>query len=115
MALSQLVKRELRVFLKSPGYIATLIILAVFYSILGNLIGETIKIGAEASEAGICVVFEENSNVVTTLANLLNKSFNGKVYTCSSLQEAISRCSIGVAIPRGQKLCLWCFGLFESF
>ena len=102
MTLAPLIKREIKAFIKNPGFIISLVLIVAIYGVIGGVASKTSEtVAKEVAETGIGIVFEENTELVVTLASLLNKTFNGRIYTCSSAQEAVSRHGIAVIIPKG--------------
>ncbi|MFN3268618.1 MAG: ABC transporter permease, partial [Zestosphaera sp.] len=102
MTIAQLVKREVKAFIKNPGFIIGLILMVSFYSVLGNITGRAVESAAkEVTEANIGLVLEENTRLVEELVKLLNTTTGGRIRVYGSLDEAILEAGVGVAIPAG--------------
>ncbi|MEM2170290.1 MAG: ABC transporter permease [Desulfurococcaceae archaeon] len=102
MVLAQLVKREIKAFLKNPAFIGTLILLVVFYAALGGMMRRGIEEAQKAVvETSIGVVLEEDTPLTRELINALNVTLQGRVSLHGSLREAAEKASIGIQIPMG--------------
>ncbi|MEM0250427.1 MAG: ABC transporter permease, partial [Desulfurococcaceae archaeon] len=102
MVLAQLVKREIKAFLKNPAFIGTLILLVVFYAALGGMMRRGIEEAQKAVvETSIGVVLEEDTPLTRELINALNVTLQGRVSLHGSLREAAEKAGIGIQIPMG--------------
>ncbi|MCY0868667.1 MAG: ABC transporter permease [Desulfurococcus sp.] len=101
MVLKQLVIREVKSFLKNPVFIASLVILMVFYPSLGSVIKTGVESVREASSLSAGLVIEENTALVSKLVDTLVEYSNGSVKVYSSLPEALKETGVAVLIPRG--------------
>ena len=102
MILTQLLKREIKAFLKNPGFIIGIILMVGFYGVLGNITGRAVESAVkEVTELNIGVVLEENTKLVNELIKLLNTTMSGKVHVYDSLDKAVSEAGVGVVIPAG--------------
>ncbi|MGC8974860.1 MAG: ABC transporter permease, partial [Thermoprotei archaeon] len=102
MTLTQLLKREVKAFLKNPGFIIGIILMIGFYSILGNVAGRAVESAIkEVSESNIGLVLEEDTRLVRELVKLLNTTTGGKIHVYDSLKEAVSEAGVGIVIPTG--------------
>ena len=102
MTLTQLLKREVKAFLKNPGFIIGIILMIGFYSILGNVAGRAVESAIkEVSESNIGLVLEEDTKLVRELVKLLNTTTGGKIHVYDSLKEAVSEAGVGIVIPTG--------------
>lgn len=102
MVLLQLVKREIKAFLKNPAFIASLILILVLYGSIGGIARkgyeEAVRIVAEMN---LGVVLEEDTEFTRKVVRYLNDTMSGRVVLCSDLREAVDKTGIGVVIPRG--------------
>ncbi|MEO3993594.1 MAG: ABC transporter permease [Desulfurococcaceae archaeon TW002] len=102
MTIAQLVKREVKAFIKNPGFIIGLILMISFYGVLGNITSRVVESTAkEVTEANIGLVLEEDTRLVKELVKLLNTTTDGKIRVYESLDEAILEAGVGVVIPAG--------------
>jgi hypothetical protein len=102
MVLTQLVKREIKAFLKNPGFIISLVILLGFYAAMGGIMRrsaeETQRI---ILESNIGIVIEDDSIIVQELVKTINETTGGRVRIYSNIREAVEGTGIGILIPRG--------------
>ncbi len=102
MTLAQLVKREVKAFIKNPGFIIGLVLIISVYGLLGNITGRAVESATkEVIESNIGLVLEERTRLVEELVKLLNTTMEGKVRVYESLDKAVSDAGIGVVIPTG--------------
>lgn len=102
MTLTQLLKREVKAFLKNPGFIIGIILMIGFYGILGNMTGRAVESAVkEVTESNIGLVLEEDTKLVKELVKLLNTTMGGKIHVYNSLNEAVSEAGVGIVIPAG--------------
>lgn len=102
MVLVQLVKREIKAFLKNPAFIATLVLLVIFYTALGGVMRRGIEEAQKAvMETGIGVVLEEDTPLTRKLIDMLNTTLQGRVSLYNSLREAAEKAGVGVQVPVG--------------
>lgn len=102
MVLTQLVKREIKAFLKNPAFIIMLVIIFVFYAAIGGIMRTSIEeAGRAVLETNIGVVLEEQTPLTTELVKSLNVTLNGRVKLYTSMREAVEETGIGILIPRG--------------
>ena len=103
MALRHLVIREIKVALKNPAFIASLILLFVFYAAVGGVTRVGVSQSVEEVRKmamRIPVVVEESSPLIKALLQNLNASVsNVKLY--QSVNEALSENSYVVVFPKG--------------
>lgn len=102
MTISQLIKREVKAFIKNPGFIIGIILIISFYGVLGNVTGRAIESAAkEVMELNVGLVLDEDTKLVRELIRFLNITMEGRVRVYSSLDEAVSEAGVGVVIPAG--------------
>lgn len=102
MVLLHLVKREIKVFLKNPAFIISIIVLIGFYGAMGEVARRGTEVAVQAVLAmNIGVVLEEDTPLVREVVNLLNGTVGGRVRIFSSLQEAVESVGLGIVIPKG--------------
>ncbi|MEM2804757.1 MAG: ABC transporter permease [Zestosphaera sp.] len=100
--IAQLIKREVKAFIKNPGFIIGIILMISFYGILGNIVGSATKSAVEeVMESSVGLVLGEDTKLVRELIKLLNTTMGGRVRVYSSLDEAISETGVGILIPAG--------------
>jgi ABC-2 type transport system permease protein len=102
MVLKSLVTREIKVFIKNPAFILSIILLISAYGIIGRIISagvETAK--GEQIKVRIGVVLEEKTPLIEVLLNLLNQTSGGKINVFSSASEATAENDLSIVIPRG--------------
>jgi ABC-2 type transport system permease protein len=102
MVLKSLVTREIKVFIKNPAFILSIILLISAYGIIGRIISagvETAK--GEQIKVRIGVVLEEKNPLIEVLLNLLNQTSGGKINVFSSASEATAENGLSIVIPRG--------------
>jgi len=103
LALRHLVIREIKVALKNPAFIASLILLFVFYAAVGGVTRVGVSQSVEEVRKmamRIPVVVEESSPLIKALLQNLNASVsNVKLY--QSVDEALSENSYVVVFPKG--------------
>ncbi|MGB9816652.1 MAG: ABC transporter permease [Desulfurococcaceae archaeon] len=102
MVLTQLVKREIKAFLKNPGFIISLVILFAFYAAMGGIMRrsaeETQRI---ILQSNIGFVVEDNTAFVQELVKTINETLGGRVKIYSNIREAVEDTGVGLLIPRG--------------
>jgi len=102
MVLTQLVKREIKAFLKNPGFIISLVILFAFYAAMGGIMRrsaeETQRI---ILQSNIGLVVEDNTAFVQELVKTINETLGGRVKIYSNIREAVEDTGVGLLIPRG--------------
>ncbi len=102
MTLTRLVKREVKAFIKNPGFIIGLVLIISVYGLLGNITGRAVESAVrEVIESNVGLVLEERTRLVEELVKLLNTTMEGRVRVYESLDEAVSDAGIGVVIPTG--------------
>jgi ABC-2 type transport system permease protein len=100
MALSVLVKREIKAFLKNPAFIFTLVLIVVMYSALFGVMRIGVEQAAvEAARVNIGVVVVNQTSLVSEVLQLLNVTTGGRVRLYNSLREATLTEGVGVVIP----------------
>ncbi|MEM0474565.1 MAG: ABC transporter permease [Zestosphaera sp.] len=100
--IAQLIKREVKAFIKNPGFIIGIILMISFYGVLGNIVGSATKSAVEeVMESSVGLVLGEDTKLVRELIKLLNTTMGGKVRVYSSLDEAVSETGVGILIPAG--------------
>jgi len=103
LALRHLVIREIKVALKNPAFIASLILLFVFYAAVGGVTRVGVSQSVEEVRKmamRIPVVVEESSPLIKALLLNLNASVsNVKLY--QSVDEALSENSYVIVFPKG--------------
>jgi ABC-2 type transport system permease protein len=103
LALRHLVIREIKVALKNPAFIASLILLFVFYVAVGGVTRVGVSQSVEEVRKmamRIPVVVEESSPLIKALLQNLNASVsNVKLY--QSVDEALSENSYVIVFPKG--------------
>ncbi|MEL9908425.1 MAG: ABC transporter permease [Desulfurococcus sp.] len=102
MTLKPLVIREIKNFLKNPAFIASMIILVVFYASLGSIMRSGIESAVkETMSISIGIVKEEDTELVNRLISMLSQYTNGSIGIYQSLEEAVDKTGVAIVIPRG--------------
>lgn len=102
MTLKPLVIREIKNFLKNPAFIASIIILVVFYASLGSIMRSGIESAVkETLSISIGIVKEEDTELVNRLISMLSQYTNGSIGIYQSLEEAVDKTGVAIVIPRG--------------
>lgn len=102
MTLKPLVIREIKNFLKNPAFIASIIILVVFYASLGSIMRSGIEAAVkETLSISIGIVKEEDTELVNRLISMLSQYTNGSIGIYQSLEEAVDKTGVAIVIPRG--------------
>ncbi|AFL66324.1 ABC transporter permease [Desulfurococcus amylolyticus] len=102
MTLKPLVIREIKNFLKNPAFIASIIILVMFYASLGSIMRSGIESAVkETLSISIGIVKEEDTELVNRLISMLSQYTNGSIGIYQSLEEAVDKTGVAIVIPRG--------------
>jgi len=102
MALKQLIVREVKAALRNPAFIASLILLFAFYTLIGGAARSGISQAVEeAMSMRVAVVVEENTRLVNTLLQNLNSSLGGGVRIYPSVESALSGNTYVFVFPKG--------------
>ncbi|ACL10666.1 ABC-type Na+ efflux pump, permease [Desulfurococcus amylolyticus 1221n] len=102
MTLKPLVIREIKNFLRNPAFIASIIILVVFYASLGSIMRSGIESAVKESlSISIGIVKEEDTELVSRLISMLSQYTNGSIGIYQSLEEAVDKTGVAIVIPRG--------------
>jgi len=97
-----LVKREVKAFLKNPAFIIGVVLLFSIYGSMGALAGRAAQEAAGAlTGARIAVVAEESTPLVNSLLYSLNKTLNGRLYACTSVEDATRNYNVVLVILEG--------------
>lgn len=100
MVLGVLIKREIKAFMKNPTFIATLVILIVFYASIGGITRRGIEeVGRIVLEADVGIVLEDRSPLVMKLVDLLNTTLAERIGLCESLEKCTIERDLVVIIP----------------
>jgi len=102
MPLKQLILREIKAILRNPAFIASLLLIFVFYGFIGSItragISQTIQ---ETTKLNIGVVAEENNQFVNLVVKNFNVSLAGGVKLYSDLGYALDKSPYVIVIPKG--------------
>lgn len=104
MALGTLVKREIKAFLKNPGFIISIILLLVFFAGVGEIMKASMRQAVEeVVYADIGVIIEDDTEFTRMLVNVLNETmvYRGKIRIFSEVDQAIASTGIVFFIPEG--------------
>jgi len=97
-----LIIREIKGFLKNPAFIASLVILFVFYGALGSIMRSGIESAIKESQSfSVGIVKEEDTQLVAELIKVMNQYTNGSIGVYSSLEEAVDKIGVAIVIPKG--------------
>lgn len=101
MVLSQLIKREIKAFLKNPGFIISMILLFAFYGAMGGIMRRSVEETQQIIlQSTIGFVSEDDSLLTRELIKSINETLRGRIRIYTSLTEAVEITGIGVLIPR---------------
>jgi ABC-type Na+ efflux pump permease subunit len=102
MVFASLVKKEVMVVLKSPAFIVGVVLLVVYFSILGRAIGvATEQAAREAVESYVGVVSEDVGYVTYRLLQLANTTLSGRLIKVPTVEEGLGRFPAVVVVPKG--------------
>jgi len=98
---ASLVKKEVMVVLKSPAFIAGILLLVVYFIILGRTIGvATEQVAREALESYVGVVNEDPSRVTLKLLQVANVTLGSRLVEVPTVEEGLRRFPATLLIPR---------------
>ena len=102
MALVQLIKREVKAFLKNPAFVIMVIVLLAYFGFIGGVMRRSIEeTQREISGIQVGLVLGEDTPLTRELVNTLNTTLRGRVKLYQSLREAVEDVDVGVEIPPG--------------
>jgi ABC-2 type transport system permease protein len=102
LVFASLVKKEVMVVLKSPAFIVGVVLLVVYFSILGRAIGvATEQVAREAVESYVGVVSEDAGYVTYRLLQLANTTLSGRLIKVPTVEEGLEKFPAVVVIPKG--------------
>lgn len=102
MPMKPLIIREIKGFLKNPAFIASLVILFVFYGALGSIMRSGIESAIKESQSlSVGIVKEEETPLVVELIKVMNQYTNGSIGIYDSLEEAVDKIGVAIVIPKG--------------
>jgi len=102
MPMKPLIIREIKGFLKNPAFIASLVILFVFYGALGSIMRSGIESAIKESQSlSVGIVKEEETPLVAELLKVMNQYTNGSIGIYDSLEEAVDKIGVAIVIPKG--------------
>jgi ABC-2 type transport system permease protein len=102
LVFASLVKKEVMVVLKSPAFIVGVVILVVYFGILGRAIGvATEQVAREVIESYVGVVSEDAGYVTYRLLQLANTTLSGRLIKVPTVEEGLGRFPAVVVVPRG--------------
>ena len=109
MAVKILLERELKLIIRNPGFIIGLIFIIAFYSFIGKMTGYAVEMSVrEMYTASIGIINRDSSSFAQKLVEDLNKTFGGRIYSVSSVEEGLRRYGYVLVIPEN-------FSLIENF
>jgi ABC-2 type transport system permease protein len=101
MVFASLVKKEVMVVLKSPAFIVGVVLLVVYFSILGRAIGvATEQAAREVVESYVGVVSEDVGYVTYRLLQLANTTLSGRLIKVPTVEEGLGRFPAVVVVPK---------------
>jgi ABC-2 type transport system permease protein len=90
------------VVLKSPAFIVGVVLLVVYFSILGRAIGvATEQVAREAVESYVGVVSEDVGYVTYRLLQLANTTLSGRLIKVPTVEEGLEKFPAVVVVPKG--------------
>jgi ABC-2 type transport system permease protein len=109
LAVKILLERELKLIIRNPGFIIGLIFIIAFYSFIGKMTGYAVEMSVrEMYTASIGIINRDSSLFAQRLVEDLNKTFGGRIYSVSSVEEGLRRYGYVLVIPEN-------FSLIENF
>lgn len=109
MAVKILLERELKLIIRNPGFIIGLIFIIAFYGFIGKMTGYAVEMSVrEMYTASIGIINRDSSSFAQKLVEDLNKTFGGRIYSVSSVEEGLRRYGYVLVIPEN-------FSLIENF
>jgi ABC-2 type transport system permease protein len=97
-----LVKKEIMVVLKSPAFIAGIVLLVAYFGILGKVIGvATEQVAKEAVESYIGVVSEDVSAVTQGLLHVANVTLKGRLLMVPTVEDGLRKFPVVILVPAG--------------
>jgi hypothetical protein len=102
MALRHLIVREVKAALKNPAFIASLVLLFIFYMVIGGAARSGISQAIEETmRMRIAIVTEESTELVTALLQNLNTSTGGGIRVYQSVESALNENIHVIILPKG--------------
>jgi ABC-2 type transport system permease protein len=102
LVFASLVKKEVMVVLKSPAFIVGVVLLVVYFSILGRAIGvATEQVAREAVESYVGVVSEDVGYITYRLLQLANTTLSGRLIKVPTVEEGLEKFPAVVVVPKG--------------
>jgi ABC-2 type transport system permease protein len=109
LAVKILLERELKLIIRNPGFIIGLIFIIAFYGFIGKMTGYAVEMSVrEMYTASIGIINRDSSLFAQKLVEDLNKTFGGRIYSVSSVEEGLRRYGYVLVIPEN-------FSLIENF
>lgn len=124
MPLRQLIIREVKAIIKNPAFIASLILIFVFYGFIGGITKAGISQAVqEITRLNIGIVVEESNQFIKLLIENLNTSLGGGVKVYPSVELALNKSPYVVMLPRGftinatmeKPIVVWGYAKIEDF
>uniref|UniRef100_A0A7J3Z4T9 ABC transporter permease n=1 Tax=Ignisphaera aggregans TaxID=334771 RepID=A0A7J3Z4T9_9CREN len=102
MALRHLIVREVKAALKNPAFIASLVLLFIFYMVIGGAARSGISQAIEETmRMRVAIVTEESTELVTALLQNLNTSTGGGIRVYQSVESALNENIHVIILPKG--------------
>ena len=102
MALRHLIVREVKAALRNPAFIASLVLLFIFYMAIGGAARSGISQAIEeAMRMRVAIVTEESTELVTALLQNLNASTGGGIRVYQSVESALNENIHVIILPKG--------------
>jgi ABC-2 type transport system permease protein len=102
MALRHLIVREIKAALKNPAFIASLVLLFIFYMVIGGAARSGISQAIEETmRMRVAIVTEESTELVTALLQNLNTSTGGGIRVYQSVESALNENIHVIILPKG--------------
>lgn len=97
-----MVKKEVMAVLKSPAFIAGLVFMAVYFAVLGRVVGvATEQATREALEAPVGVLIEDEDIFTARLVATVNATLKGRLVRVEGVEEGLRMFPTVLLIPRG--------------
>ncbi|WP_448577158.1 ABC transporter permease [Thermosphaera sp.] len=100
MTLKPLIIREVKAFVKNPAFIMSIVLLFVFYGLLGRIISTGVQTAVEETlNVQVGVVVKDASEFVNKVLVIANQTSGGRLKLVGDVESGLSMYEIVVVIP----------------
>ncbi|MEM4748644.1 MAG: hypothetical protein QXS26_02070, partial [Thermosphaera sp.] len=100
MSLRPLVIREVKAFVKNPAFIFSLILIFIFYGVLGQLISAGVQTAVqETVKVQVGLVQLDESEFAKKVVEIANHTMGGRLQLVPSVEYGLSRYDLVVVLP----------------